>query len=123
MRILAVDDNVTSLRYIKSVLDEVEKTVIVPSSVRALDFVKKEKPLLVVMDVFMPEIDGFETVNRIRSIEGCEKVPVIFLSGEDGEEVRNKCAEYINASFLLKPVSQDSLKGEVERVLKYQSLI
>lgn len=123
MRILAVDDNVTNLRYIKSILDELEKTVIVPSSERALDFVNKEKPSLVVMDIFMPEIDGFETVRRIRSISGCEKIPVIFLSGEDSDEIRNKVADFINASFLLKPVTVDSLKAEAERVLKYRNLI
>ena len=77
MRILAVDDNIINLATIEQELKDKYEVVTVNSGARAIRFLNKEKPDLILLDVQMALMDGIETLKEIRTMEGGALIPVI----------------------------------------------
>ena len=87
-RILAVDDAVIILRRITDALEEYYDVVTVNSGARALRYLEKEKPDLILLDIRMMPKDGLETLKDIRDMEDRADIPVIMLTGvEDKKSV------------------------------------
>ena len=85
-RILAVDDAATILLRITDTLEKYYDVVTVNSGARALRFLEKEKPDLILLDIRMTPKDGFETLREIRSIEDRADIPVIMLTGVEDKK-------------------------------------
>ena len=79
-KILAVDDNSISLATIEQELDGEFEVIPLNSGIRALQFLQKEKPDLILLDIQMALKDGIETLKEIRQMKGCENIPVIMLT-------------------------------------------
>ena len=84
--ILAVDDAVIVLRRIVDALEEFYDVVTVNSGVRALKYLEKEKPDLILLDIRMMPKDGIETLQEIRLMEDRADIPVIMLTGVEDKE-------------------------------------
>ena len=118
--ILAVDDAVIVLRRIVDALEEFYDVVTVNSGVRALKYLEKEKPDLILLDIRMMPKDGFETLQDIRAMEDRADIPVIMLTGvEDKEYVIEGIKLGIN-DYILKPFFPDDLLARIQRVLEDQ---
>ena len=72
---------------------------------------------VVLMDLQMPTMDGFETARRIRELPGYERVPVIALTARVGGEARLACLDRGMQGFLEKPLDAGKLAAAIERVL------
>lgn len=105
--ILLVDDNLTSLKQAASLLKDHYKVSMVKSGKQALEFLEKFTPNLILLDIEMPEMDGFETIHRIKSDERFKKIPVIFLTGNHDTATEMKGFEYGAVDFITKPFSQE----------------
>ncbi len=105
--ILLVDDNLTSLKQAASLLKDHYKVSMVKSGKQALEFLEKFTPNLILLDIEMPEMDGFETIRRIKSDERFKKIPVIFLTGDHDTATEMKGFEYGAVDFITKPFSQE----------------
>lgn len=101
--ILLVDDSVASLKQAQALLHEEYKISMVKSGELALDFLSKIRPDLILLDVEMPDMDGFETIKAIRENEEWKKIPVIFLTGNTDAATEVKCFEYGALDFITKP--------------------
>lgn len=101
--ILLVDDSVTSLKQAQSLLHDVYKISMVKCGEQALEFLAKIRPDSILLDVEMPDMDGFETIKAIRANEEWKKIPVIFLTGNTDAATEVKCFECGALDFITKP--------------------
>ena len=75
-------------------------------------------PDAVVMDIRMPDINGFDAFERIRRLPGMEHVPIIFLSGQDQEDARSNALEAGAAAFLSKPFESGDILNAISNSLE-----
>ena len=117
-RILAVDDAAIILQRIKDALEKYYHVVTVNSGVRALRYLEREKPDLILLDIRMAPKDGFQTLREIRAMKDRADIPVIMLTGmEDRKSVMEGIKLGI-CDYVLKPFAADDLLERIQRVLE-----
>ena len=113
--ILAVDDNTFFLDTLKRVLHDTDyKLTCVTSGIAALRFLQNHRPDLFILDIEMPEMDGYELARKIRAYG--KKAPIIFLTGNAKREYVLKAIEAGASDFIVKPINQ---KHVLERIAKF----
>ena len=117
-RILVVDDNVDFCRNMADILElEAYEVVTVNDGAKALELVKQSDFDAVLMDIMMPDIDGYTACHIIKKNQATTAVPVLMLTGVC-HELNKKLAEEIGADgYITKPVATDELFRMIERVL------
>ena len=78
----------------------------------------KEKPDLIILDIMMPKIDGFETCRRIRASHGFENTPIVFLTAKSGEVDEILRLELGASDYIQKPISPKKLVARVKSNLR-----
>lgn len=121
-RILVVDDNADMRSYIKRLLSQQYEVETVGDGAAALQAIHSAPPSLVLTDVMMPIIDGFELLKQLRADPSTQNIPVILLSARAGEESRVEGLEAGADDYLIKPFSARELLARVEATLKLQLL-
>ncbi len=102
--ILVVDDDASNLTVANRILSDAGLRVsCVKSGVAALKFLKINRPDLILLDIHMPEMDGFETIARIRRESGGADIPVIFLTADDDSETEKMGLQAGAMDFIRKP--------------------
>lgn len=116
--ILVVEDSPTQARQIEDTLQRAGYSSLLVSSGReALAILEKEKPLLVLADIVMPEMDGFELCKAIKAQEALKSIPVILLTqlSDPREVVRGmECGA---DDFVVKPYNEQALLARIEGML------
>ncbi|MFZ7113194.1 MAG: response regulator [Desulfatiglandales bacterium] len=116
--ILIVDDDEMVLMAIEELLKpEGYRIDAVSRGTEALKKLDDDKYDLVMLDVIMPEMDGFELCRRIREKEGLKEIPVVFLSAKSRDEDRVQGLDAGANLFLSKPISPDKLLAIVSDTL------
>ena len=114
--VLVVDDEPRMIRFIRMNLElEGYQVVEASNGIQALDQVRKHMPDLVIMDVMMPKMDGFETLRLLREIT---TVPVILLTVRSDEDDRIRGLELGADDYITKPFSPRELVSRVNAVLR-----
>ena len=111
-RIVAVDDSNVVLKTLKNVLDKEEFELHAFSTgTRALEYLEqKEKiPDLIILDIEMPIMNGYEVLKRIRSILHLQRVPVIFLTSNNRKTEVMKAVTDGVKDYVVKPIDKDVL--------------
>lgn len=116
--ILLVDDNLANLKLASNLLKEYYKVSLTKSGAQALEFCKKNKPDLILLDINMPEMDGFETIEALKSDMRTHNIPVIFLTATNDSEVEAKGFEYGAVDFIIKPFAKRSMMHRIETHLQ-----
>jgi putative two-component system response regulator len=109
-QILVVDDNLTSLRQISALLAGHYGFSLTRSGPEAIDYCRAAPPDLVLLDVNMPGMDGFETIAGLKAISGMAEVPVIFLTGNLDSETEVMALEAGAVDYITKPADRDILR-------------
>ncbi|MCQ2417194.1 MAG: diguanylate cyclase [Oscillospiraceae bacterium] len=120
--ILIVDDDKVSLSAAKGVLGVSYKTILVKHGEQALRYLESNPCDLVLLDINMPEMNGFEVYDRIRCIPGCRELPVIFLTADNDAAVETQCFETGAIDFIAKPFVPSVIRSRVARVLELEKL-
>lgn len=81
--ILCVDDEPNNLNLIRSILGDRHKLVFATSGTEALHAANKHNPSLILLDVEMPGLDGYEVARRIKAVGKTKDTPIIFVTGRD----------------------------------------
>ncbi len=119
--IVVVDDEALSLTNAKNILSDQDMRVSCLRSGRdLLKFMTKNDPDLILLDVLMPEMDGFETFKRLRRYEeenGKKRTPVIFLTGSDDAETERRGLSAGASDFIRKPFHKDILIRRIENTI------
>jgi two-component system KDP operon response regulator KdpE len=114
--ILVVDDEPRMVRFVRMNLElESYRVIQAGTGMEALEKVRDDLPDLVVLDVMMPEMDGFETLARLREIS---TVPVIMLTVKGDEEDRIRGLELGADDYVTKPFSPRELASRIRAVLR-----
>jgi two-component system KDP operon response regulator KdpE len=114
--ILIVDDEPRMIKFIRMNLElEGYRVLDAPNGLKALETVRDQIPDLVILDVMMPELDGFETLRLLREIT---TVPVIMLTVKAEEEDKVKGLSLGADDYVTKPFSPRELTSRVEAVLR-----
>ena len=116
--IVLADDNADMRDYVSRLLADRYEVVAVADGQAALDTVEKKLPDLVLSDVMMPVMDGFEFLRRIRTDEKKREIPIILLSARAGEESRIEALEASADDYLVKPFSARELLATVDTHIK-----
>ena len=115
-RIVAVDDSNVVLKMIKNVLDK-DLYELHPflTGARALEFLmqKDKKPDLIILDIEMPEMNGYDVLERIKKISHLENVPVIFLTANNEKKQVIKAVTDGVKDYVIKPIDKDILTKKI----------
>ncbi|AFZ09607.1 PAS/PAC sensor hybrid histidine kinase [Oscillatoria nigro-viridis PCC 7112] len=120
--ILLADDNADMRDYIRRLLSGSYIVQTVADGVAALTAIEKNPPDLVLTDVMMPGMDGFELLRSLRSNPATQDIPIILLSARAGEESRIEGLAAGADDYLIKPFSARELLARVEASLKLSRL-
>ncbi len=117
-RILIVDDDIVLLEQLERVLCEDYIVSLSVSASQALAYLRSEHWVdMVLLDVMMPELDGYAALDAIRHIPRHEKTPVIFLTSLSDTESEIRGLE-LGADYITKPYRPAVLKSRIERALR-----
>jgi putative two-component system response regulator len=115
--ILIVDDNLVSLKQISALLSNTYDVSLAKSGELALQICAQKTPNLILLDVEMPGMDGFETIARLKGDAQLKDVPVIFLTGNSDVETQKKCLGAGAVDFVTKPADADILNQRIRQYL------
>lgn len=116
--ILLVDDNLANLKLASNLLKDYYKVSLTKSGMQALEFCKKNRPDLILLDINMPDMDGFETIKALKNNIATRNIPVIFLTASNESEVEAKGFEYGAVDFITKPFAKKSMLHRIETHLQ-----
>jgi DNA-binding response OmpR family regulator len=121
--ILIVDDDPTTCALTTTVLErEGHRTRFCTSGKEALEIVATTPVSLVLLDVVMPGMDGFEVCARLRTMEQGKRLPIILLTGRDDVDTRIEGIQSGVSEFLTKPVTRHELVARVRAQLHILAL-
>jgi signal transduction histidine kinase len=113
-RVLVVDDDERNLLAIKTVIEEIADVVVATSGEEALRHLLKEEFAVILLDVFMPGMDGYETAQIIRSRQQTKRIPIVFLSAVNKENEHLIRGYSMGAvDYIFKPVEPLVLRSKV----------
>ena len=118
-RILLVDDNATNLQVLYKTLDVLGYTLLVAKDGEtALQIAEKARPAVVLLDIRMPGMDGFEVCKRLKANSVTAESAVIFLSAADDTESKVRGLELGGVDYITKPFNTDEVVARVRTHLK-----
>ncbi|MGJ1227880.1 response regulator [Sphingobacterium siyangense] len=117
--ILIVDDDQRNIFALRLTLKAKGYQVLSSTSAsEAIEILEANKGVaLILMDMMMPEIDGYEAIQLIRNSSLMGKIPVIAVTAQAMSGDREKCLEAGAQSYVSKPIDVDKLMGEIEQLI------
>lgn len=117
-RILVADDKSSSRVLLRTVLEADGHHVSEASDgAEALRQIRADRPHLVLLDLYMPLMDGFEVAHAVAADASLSRVPLVALTASATNLDRDKAAKYGFAAYLTKPISLVELRSQVNRLL------
>ena len=113
--VLAIDDDAVQLRMFRNLLHPKYDVWTVNSASNAINFLNANQVDVILLDIAMPNITGFEFLYDIRKIPSYYKVPIIIISGKTGNEFLVEARNSSAFDVLNKPVEPDILISAIER--------
>ena len=115
---LIADDSSTVRKFVSFALKSMGIEVVAASDgIDALEKLNTESFDLVITDLNMPHLDGYELISSIREIKDYKEIPIIILSSESGEEDQSKGFSVGANSYMIKPFDAKKLQYEVSKFL------
>ena len=122
-KLLIVDDDSVNRIVLKGMLVKYGFDVLVAENGKqSVELFRDEKPDLILMDVMMPEMDGYEAAEIIKQESGVNYIPIMFLTAITDDEALAKCVEAGGDDFLSKPYSPIILKARIDALLRTRAL-
>lgn len=116
--ILAVDDTAFILSRITDALSKHYDVITVNSGARALKYLDKSKPDLILLDIRMPVRDGFDILREIQTMEDRADIPVVMLTGMEDKRYVMEGIKLGIRDYVLKPFDPGNLLARVQRILE-----
>ncbi|MCL2186617.1 MAG: response regulator [Treponema sp.] len=114
--VLAVDDNIQQLSEFKTMLSQRYDLRAVKAASEAISFLNKNKVDVILLDIDMPNISGFEFLEDIRKIPSYFLTPIIIVSGNTGLDFHNQARNSSADAILTKPVNPAVLINTIDKV-------
>jgi diguanylate cyclase (GGDEF)-like protein len=117
-RILVVDDEPDAREALALLLSPDHEVLLAADGEAAVERARTEHPDVVLMDLFMPRLDGFQALERLRADPATAEIPVILVSARGDDVVKVRSLDAGAVDFLQKPFSERELRARVERTLR-----
>ncbi len=123
LTVLVADDDIPNRLVLKAILEKQNYRVLqADDGFQAVDVFTQEQPDLVLMDIKMPNMDGYEATRQIKAMSIDAFVPVIFLTATSDSEGLAKCVESGGDDFLTKPYNRILLQARIDALLRIREL-
>lgn len=117
--IMIVDDTITNLKILSQILrDHGYKLRIIPNGVLALKAIEIQKPDLILLDIMMPQINGYELCKKLKEDKGTMDIPIIFISALSETEGIVASFKLGAVDYITKPFKTEEVIARVETQLK-----
>jgi putative two-component system response regulator len=117
-RILVVDDNEIDLELVEFMLQDKYTIFPTKSGKEALDYLLHNSVDLILLDLIMPEMDGWETFSRIKDLGLISNVPIAFLTSVHGTYEQNHAKEIGAADYIFKPYTRNELLKKIKNIIR-----
>ena len=118
--ILLVDDVSTNLKYEDLILKNKYKVTMVKSGQETLECLKSVKPDLILLDIHMQDMDGYEVMEHMKEDPETADIPVILLTADADEDGEERGIALGAADFIRKPINPQDLLDRIEAVWKME---
>jgi len=116
--LLIVDDENANLKVLSHILGSEYTIFTATNGTSAIEKTKEFLPDLILLDILMPDMDGYTTLSEIKKCEAIQKIPVIFITGLDSEEDEEKGLSLEAADYITKPFSATIVKLRVRNQIQ-----
>lgn len=118
--ILIVDDEVNFCKLVKMNLESAGNFAveIAVDGKAGINLAKKLKPDIILLDILMPNMDGFEVLKRLKDDRDTMAIPVVMLTARVDEDSQVKAAQLYDEDYIMKPIEAEELRARIEGVLK-----
>ena len=121
--IFIIDDNPDNVRLLTEVLESFGyKTLVAMDGINGIQKIAKASPDLILLDILMPEIDGFETCQRLKQSEITRDIPIIFMTALASTTDKVKGLKLGAVDYITKPFQQEELRARLELHLQLRRL-
>jgi putative two-component system response regulator len=119
--VLVVDDTPANLSLLASLLRDKYRVLLANSGAKALELAHAERPALILLDVMMPEMDGYEVCRRLKAESRLARVPVLFLTARTAIEDEERGLALGAVDFIHKPISPPIVAARIKAQLAIQA--
>ncbi|MCD2450830.1 diguanylate cyclase [Methylicorpusculum oleiharenae] len=120
--LLIVDDMPLNIQILAGLLSDDYLIKVANNGFTALEIAKKTPPDLILLDVVMPELDGYEVCKKLKEDPVCREIPVIFITGTNDKESESKGLQLGALDFISKPFNPDITKLRIRNQLALKQL-
>ncbi len=121
--VLIVDDNIQNVELLQAYLEDLPvKTLTAENGIQALEMVKTHQPDLILLDIMMPGMSGFEVCKKLKSDPSTRDIPIIMVTALNEISDIERGVESGTDDFLTKPVNKLELITRVKSLLRLRSL-
>ncbi|MFT2110800.1 HD domain-containing phosphohydrolase [Marinomonas sp. 2405UD68-3] len=113
-KIVVVDDESTNLRVLKHILSDHYRLFFAKNGLEALRIVESEKPDLILLDVMMPDLSGYDVCIQLKQSDDTKHIPIIFISALDEESDEEKGFALGAVDYITKPIAPAIVKARVK---------
>lgn len=122
-KILIVDDIASNIHMLSNMLKEDYSVIAAKSGQKAIELCKKSvQPDIILLDIMMPVMDGFEVCKVLKNDERTKDIPIFFISSLDDQKEQEKGYAAGGDDYLIKPISKEILLKKVKSQLEYNDL-
>jgi putative two-component system response regulator len=121
--VFAVDDSDTILAIVEKALDKHYRVMTMPSAAKMFSLMEKVTPSLILLDIEMPEMDGFSALKQLKAHKKYANIPVIFLTGRTDPDTEVAGFELGAHDFVHKPFSEPVLLNRIKSHLSIDSIV
>ncbi len=111
--VLVVDDVKDNILILREILHQNYRLIFATNGQSALRLAKEQQPDIILLDVMMPDMDGYEVCTRLKADENTAKIPVIFVTAKDSEDDELRALEFGAVDYITKPLRPDIVKLRV----------
>lgn len=124
MKVLIVEDNPINIDILRNTLEPFQlNTSIAPNGKVALDIIPRIQPDLILLDIMMPELNGFEVCRQLKEDPATEGIPIIFVTAKNNPEDIEKGFALGGSDYVLKPFYQTEVQARVKSHLALRKLL
>ena len=116
--VLIVDDETANIIALTNILAPAYEVIAAKNGTEAIELVNEYSPDVILLDVIMPGMDGYEIISELKSSAKTESIPVIFITGLENKEAEKKGLALGAADYIPKPFSPDIVKLRVQNQIK-----
>ncbi|MFA7677448.1 MAG: response regulator [Candidatus Omnitrophota bacterium] len=119
-KVLIIDDEEDLTFFVKANLElsGSYEVIIANRGKEGIKSASRHKPNIILLDIMMPQMDGFQVLEKLKKNPKTMAIPVIMLSAKTDDDSKLKAAGLYNEGYLVKPVQIDTLKAKIDQVLE-----